>query len=72
MGSCSNAATGCRGPQLAADQLATRLVLRSLARRIQAATVEADELEREILAHVRALAPACSTSPASARSSPPS
>jgi len=41
----------------AADQLATRLVLRSLARRIQAATVEADELEREILAHVRALAP---------------
>ena len=42
----------------AADQLATRLVLRSLARRIQAATLEADELEREILAHVRALAPA--------------
>jgi transposase len=42
----------------AADQLATRLVLRSLARRIQAATVEAAELEREILAHVRALAPA--------------
>jgi transposase len=42
----------------AADALATRLVLRSLARRIQAATVEADQLEREILAHVRALAPA--------------
>ncbi len=41
----------------AADELATRLVLRSLARRIQAATVEANELEREILAHVRALAP---------------
>ena len=40
------------------DQLATRLVLRSLARRIQAATAEADELEREIVAHVRALAPA--------------
>ena len=40
------------------DELATRLVLRSLARRIQAATLEADELEREILAHVRALAPA--------------
>ncbi len=40
-----------------ADELATRLVLRSLARRIQAATVEADELERELLAHVRALAP---------------
>ena len=32
-------------------------MLRSLARRIQAATVEAAELEREILTHVRALAP---------------
>ena len=42
----------------AADELATRLVLRSLARRIQAATVEAGELEREILARVRALTPA--------------
>ena len=41
----------------AADELATRLVLRSLARRIQAATLEAAELEREILAHVRAIAP---------------
>jgi transposase len=41
-----------------ADELATRLVLRSLARRIQAATIEAAELEREILAHVQALAPA--------------
>jgi transposase len=40
------------------DELATRLVLRSLARRVRAATVEADELEREILAHVRTLAPA--------------
>jgi transposase len=39
------------------DELASTLVLRSLARRIQAATVEAAELEREILAHVRALAP---------------
>jgi transposase len=39
------------------DQLATILVLRSLAQRIQAATREADELEREILAHVRALIP---------------
>jgi transposase len=39
------------------DQLATRLVLRSLARRIEAATSEADELNREILEHVRALAP---------------
>ena len=41
-----------------ADELATRLVLRSLAHRIDAATAEAAELEREILAHVRALAPA--------------
>jgi len=41
-----------------ADELATRLVLRSLARRIHAATTEADQFEREILAHVRALAPA--------------
>ena len=41
-----------------ADELAVRLVLRSLPRRIQAATVEAGELEREILAHIRALAPA--------------
>ena len=39
------------------DELATRLVLRSLARRIEAATSEADELERELLAHVQALAP---------------
>jgi transposase len=39
-----------------ADELATRLVLRSLARRIQAATLEADQLERELLGHVRALA----------------
>lgn len=40
------------------DELAVRLVLRSLARRVQAATSEAAALEREILAHVRALAPA--------------
>jgi len=39
------------------DQLATILVLRSLAQRIQAATRKATELEREILAHVRALVP---------------
>ncbi len=39
------------------DELASRLVLRSLARRVEAATVEAAELEREIHAHVRALAP---------------
>jgi transposase len=39
------------------DELATVLVLRSLARRIEAATEEAEDLEREILAHVRALVP---------------
>jgi transposase len=40
-----------------ADEAAVRLTLRTLARRAQAATVESDELEREIAAHVRALAP---------------
>ena len=40
-----------------ADHLATVLALRSLAQRIQAATHEAALLEREILGHVRALAP---------------
>ena len=39
------------------DESATTLVLRTLARRVSAATVEAAELEAEILAHVRALAP---------------
>ncbi len=39
------------------DELATVLVLRSLARRIEAATAEAADLATEILAHVRALAP---------------
>jgi transposase len=38
-------------------QLATILVLRTLARRIQAAAAEAETLEREILSHVRALVP---------------
>jgi transposase len=38
-------------------QLATILVLRTLARRIQAATAEAETLEHEILTHVRALVP---------------
>lgn len=46
-----------RSSAMSADEVATRLVLRSLARRIEAATVEAAELEQEILAHVRALAP---------------
>jgi hypothetical protein len=39
------------------DELAIVLTLRSLARRIEAATAEADELEREIIGHVRALVP---------------
>ena len=39
------------------DELATKLVLRTLARRVEAATGEAERLEREILGHVRALAP---------------
>jgi transposase len=46
-----------RSKSAAADELATRLVLRSLARRIEAATSEAVELEREILDRVRELAP---------------
>src|SRR6266542_236117 len=46
-----------RSSSASADELATRLVLRSLARRIDAATREAAELERELLGHVRALAP---------------
>jgi transposase len=47
-----------RRSSAAADEVATRLVLRNLAHRAQAATVEADEFERELLAHVQALAPA--------------
>src|SRR6266536_173309 len=39
------------------DELAVKLGLRTLARRIEAATADANELEREILGHVRALAP---------------
>jgi transposase len=39
------------------EELAIVLVLRSLARRIEAATAEAAELEREILQQVRALVP---------------
>jgi transposase len=46
-----------RSSSRAPDELATTLVLRSLARRAQDATAEAAELEAEILAHVRALAP---------------
>jgi transposase len=46
-----------RSGAMSTDEVATRLVLRSLAHRIQAATIEAAELEREMLAHVRALAP---------------
>ena len=39
------------------DELAIVLVLRSLARRIEAATAEADALEQEIRGHVRQLVP---------------
>jgi transposase len=46
-----------RSNSASVDGIATRVVLKSLARRVQAATVEADELEQELLAHVRALAP---------------
>jgi transposase len=46
-----------RSSSASADELATRLVLRSLAHRIEAATLEAAKLERELLVHVRALAP---------------
>src|SRR5262249_59147550 len=46
-----------RSAPRAPDELAIVLVLRTLARRILAATEEADELEREILEHVRATAP---------------
>jgi transposase len=46
-----------RSSSTSVDELAARLVLRTLARRIEAATLEAAELEGELLAHVRALAP---------------
>ena len=39
------------------DAQATAIVLRTLARRVRAATEEAAELQTEIIAHVRALAP---------------
>ena len=45
--------SGSRTP----DELAIVLALRSLARRIEAATAEAEELEHEIRQHVRALVP---------------
>ena len=46
-----------RSSAMSSDEVATRIVLRSLGRRIQAATVEADQLEQEILGHIRVLAP---------------
>ena len=58
--------SGSRAP----DELAIVLALRSLARRIEATTVEAEELEREILTTCARSCPNCSTSPVSARSSP--
>ena len=45
------------------EELAARITLRLLARRAQAATLEANELEREIAEHVRALAPALLAEP---------
>ena len=54
------------------DELAATLVLRTLARRVQSATEEAAELQTEILAHVRALAPRLLDEPECDRSSPPS
>jgi transposase len=45
--------SGSRTP----DEFAIVLALRSLARRIEAATAESEELEREILKHVRASVP---------------
>ena len=45
-----------RSHSRSADELAIVLALRSLARRIEAATEEANELEHEILGHIRALA----------------
>jgi hypothetical protein len=59
-----------RSSSASADELAMRLVLRNLAHRIEAAALEAAELERKLLGHVRALASRCSTSRASDRSSP--
>jgi transposase len=46
-----------RNSNASVDELAARLVLRSLAHRINAATLEAEQLERELFGHVRALAP---------------
>jgi transposase len=46
-----------RSTAMSSDEVAVRMVLRSLARRIEAATFEAAEFERELLGHVHALAP---------------
>jgi transposase len=54
------------------DADATALVLRTLARRVQAATEEAAELQRRSSPASRRSHHGCSTSPASARSWPPS
>ena len=59
------AASATRSPGVA-----VALALRSLARRIEAATTEADELEREIASTCAPSRRSCWTSPASARSSP--
>ena len=64
---CSRFRRSSCGP---VDELATKLVLRTLARRIRAATTEAEQLEREILGHVRVLAPQLPDEPGVDRSSP--
>jgi transposase len=46
-----------QAPSASPDELAARQVLRTLARRVEAASAEAAELERAILAQVEALAP---------------
>jgi transposase len=55
LGRCSRLRRRAAAPP---EELAARLTLRMLARRAQAATAEANELEREIVGHVRVLAPA--------------
>ncbi len=60
LGRCSRLRRRAGAPP---DEHATRLVLRTLARRVQAATVEAKELESEIAEHVRVLAPALLAEP---------
>ena len=52
---CSSAAAACAIAPAQPGRARARLVLRTLARRAKAASVEADELEAEFLAHIRVL-----------------